>query len=278
MLGSTFEGCRELRLEMIEVYWTLLTPVTLIALILEFYKRTLDFGEIVKRIFLSLFLLWSFEYAIGIVAFLSDGIVERMGGLKRLPLVLEQLHKNFKGDMPGMMQFRQMLIFLINFACYLIALLSFYLTEIISHFLYAILYVVSPLAFLCMIPSQTQHIAKNIYKGIINIAVWRVLWSILGAMLFEFIRSPVANWGNFFMGALTNLCIGASMLLIPFFTRSLINDGGTGVASGAMALASLPVARGIQGIPLRALRSTARLGKRLITGKRKKGGSNEQKK
>ena len=55
MLGSTFEGCRGLRLEMVEVYWLLLTPVTLIAMVLEFYKRTLDFGEIVKRVFLSLF-------------------------------------------------------------------------------------------------------------------------------------------------------------------------------------------------------------------------------
>ena len=81
MRGLTFEGCRGLRLEMVEVYWLLLTPVTLIAMVLEFYKRTLDFGEIVKRVFLSLFFLWSFEYVTEIIAFFSDGIVERMGGV-----------------------------------------------------------------------------------------------------------------------------------------------------------------------------------------------------
>ena len=249
MLGLTFEGCRGLRLEMIEVYWLLLTPVALITMTLEFYRRTLDFGEIVKRIFISLFLLWSFEYAIEIIAMISDGIVEKMGGLDRLSQVLGQLKKNFQGDMPGMIQFKQMLLFLLSFACYLIALLSFYLTELISYFIYAILYVVSPLAFLCVIPSQTQHIPKNIYKGIINIAIWRVLWAILGAMLFEFVNSPLATWDNFIISGLTNLCIGASMLLIPFFASSLINNGGSSVASGAIALGVSPVADGIKAIP-----------------------------
>lgn len=269
MLGSTFEGCRELRLEMIGIYWLLLTPVTLITLVLEFYSRTLDFGEIIKRVFLSLFLLWSFEYVMEIIAFVSDSIVERMGGLGRLSGVVEELHKNFHGERPGMMQFRQMLIFLINFVCYLIALLSFYLTEVVSHFIYAILYVVSPLAFLCMIPAQTRHIAKNIYKGIINIAIWRILWAILAAMLFEFIRSPMATWDNFIMGALVNLCIGASMLLIPFFTHSLINDGGSGVASGALALGTLPVAGGIKALPRTALHKMTKFSKKLRKTKRR---------
>ena len=275
MLGSTFEGCRGLRLEMVEVYWLLLTPVTLIAMVLEFYKRTLDFGEIVKRVFLSLFFLWSFEYVTEIIAFVSDGIVERMGGLGRLSKVLKELQKSFQGEMPGMMQFRQMLIFLINFACYLIALLSFYLTEILSHFIYAVLYVVSPLAFLCMIPTQTQHIPKNIYKGIINIAIWRILWSILGAMLFEFIRSPMVTWGNFVMSALVNLCIGASMLLIPFFASSLVSDGGRGVASAAVSLGTLPVLGGIKGIPMRAFRRITKKRKGHMTKRKTRGLSNE---
>ena len=230
---------------MIEIYWLLLTPVTLIALILEFYQRTLDFGEIIRRVFISLFLLWSFEYATNLIAWVSDGIVERMGGMGRLGQVLKKLDQSFQGQMPSVTQVRQLLTFLINFVCYAIALLSFYLTEIISQFLYAILYVVSPLAFLCMIPSGTGHIAKNIYKGIINVAVWRILWAILGAMLFDFISSPIASWGNFFMGALVNLCIGVSMLFIPFFASSLINDGASRVVERVMERGTRPVKNSI---------------------------------
>ena len=238
MLGNTFTGCRELRLEMVELYWILLTPVTLITCILEFYRKSLDFGEIVKRVFLSLFLLWSFEYVMEVIAFMSDGIVERMGGMGRIEKVFQHFSLE---DMPGVMQFQKMLIFLVSFLCYLLALMSFYLTEILSYFIYAVLYVMSPLAFLCLIPCATQHIARNIYKGIINVAVWRVIWSILGAMLFELIRSPIANWDNFFMAALINLCIGVSMLMVPFFTSSLLSDGGSSVASRAMDMGTQPV-------------------------------------
>ena len=182
-------------------------------------------------------------------------------GLGRLAQVLEKLKKSFDGQMPGLMDIGRVFIFLINFICYFAALLSFYLTEILTQFLYAILYVVSPLAFLCIIPNQTGHIAKNIYKGVIQIAMWRILWAILGAMLFEFISSPIANWQNFFMGALTNLCIGAAMLFIPFFTSSLLSDGGASVASRGMEIG--------RGLPYRAYQKIRNL-------KNKKGDGHEQ--
>ena len=247
---TIFEGCKALRLEMVGIYWTLLTPVVLMAMIFEFFKRSLDFGEILKRIVVSIFLLWSFEYVVHVVAMIADGITVKMDGENKMALVVEHLQKNFTAEFPSMMQFRQMLLFVVSFICYVVAILSFYLTDIISNFVYMVLYVVSPLGFLCFIPTSTQNIAKNIYRGIINVAVWRVLWSIMANFLFEVVRSPMNDWGNFLMGALINLCVGISMLLIPFFTRSLLSDGLAGVSSTVMATATMPVAQGIKRFPI----------------------------
>ena len=256
MIGL-LEGCKALRLEMVGIYWTLLTPVVLMAMILEFFKKTLDFGEILKRVIISLLLLWSFEYVAHVISVISDGIIEKMGGDEKLSFVVEQLQKNFSTEFPSMIQFRQMLLFSVSFLCYMVATLSFYLTEIISSFVYGVLYVVSPLAFLCFIPTSTQNIAKNVYRGIITVAVWRILWSIMANILFEVVRSPMNDWSNFFMAAMVNLCIGISMLLVPLFARSLLSDGLADVASSAMAVGTVPAgmaARGLRKIAARPLR------------------------
>ena len=256
-MSSILEGCKALRLEMVGIYWNLLTPVVLMAMILEFFKKSLDFGDILKRVIISLLLLWSFEYVAHVISVISDGIIEKMGGDEKLSFVLEQLQKNFSAEFPSMIQFRQMLLFAVSFFCYMVASLSFYLTEIISSFVYGVLYVVSPLAFLCFIPTSTQNIAKNVYRGIITVAVWRILWSIMANILFDVVRSPMNDWSNFFMAAMVNLCIGISMLLVPLFARSLLGDGLAGVASSAMAVGTVPAgmaARGLRKMAARPLR------------------------
>ena len=249
MLGNTFKECVGLRLEMVELYWLLLTPITLITICIEFYKQSLNFSEIIRRILLSILLLYSFEYIVETIALLSDGIVNKMGGLGRLKQVLEHLSQSYKDEAPSWIQFKQMVLFIINILCYIITLMSFYAIEIVSQFLYAILYVISPLVFLCMIPSQTQHIPANLYKGITNIAIWRIIWAILGAMLFEFIKSPMIEESNIILVILTNLCIAISMLVVPIFTGYLLTDGGSGVASQMAGIATSPVVRPLKRLP-----------------------------
>ena len=165
-----------------------------------------------------------------------------------------ELKAMFKSDAPGMFKFRQMVIFVLSQSSFLLALLSFYLTDILAHFIYAILYVVSPLAFLCLVPKATMHVPKNLFKGIVTVMVWKVLWSILGMIIFAFVTNPVHDWENFFVTVTINVAIGLSMLAIPLFTRSLINDGLEGMASSVMGATTIPLARGIARTILRQAR------------------------
>ena len=83
MLGSIFKDCYALRQEMVDIYWILLTPVTVGTMILEFYKQTLNFGEILKRVVISITFVLGFEYITEIIASVSNGIIERIGGIER---------------------------------------------------------------------------------------------------------------------------------------------------------------------------------------------------
>jgi hypothetical protein len=91
---------------------------------------------------------------------------------------------------------------------------------------------------LMYISGRTAFVTSNLYKGLINVVTWKILWSILGVMLLKLATSPsVGDWDNFLTSILVNLCIGLSMLFIPFTTKSLINDG---MSSAASALAAAP--------------------------------------
>ena len=213
------EVCGELRTEMIDIYHTLLVPVTLLTVIFEFFKKELNFDEIAKRVILSFILLYAFEYIVDILTFISNGIIGRLDGISSINDLPGELKSLYKSDTPGFFKFRQMLIFALSQCSFLLAYLSFYLTDILAHFIYAILYVVSPLAFLCLIPKATMHIPKNIFKGIITVMVWKVLWSVLGAMILAFVKSPVHDWENFLVTVAINISIGVSMLAIPCSPR-----------------------------------------------------------
>ena len=118
---------------------------------------------------------------------------------------------------------------------YFFTLLSFYLIEIISQVLYIILYIISPLTFLCFVPSETKHISINIFTGITKIAIWRIMWTILGMILFELVKSPMGGAGNFIIIFLTNICIAFSMLFVPFFTSAILSDGGSGMSARVLS-------------------------------------------
>ena len=67
---------------------------------------------------------------------------------------------------------------------------------------------------------------SNLYRGLISVAVWKVMWTLLGSLLLKLALNPkVVGVEDYFLSMVVNLLIGLSMLLIPLFTKSLIADG-----------------------------------------------------
>ena len=71
------------------------------------------------------------------------------------------------------------------------------------------------------------------------------------------------------MSILVNLCISFSMLLIPFFTRSLLNDGLGSTSTAVMAVATAPIVRGVTATPKIAYRG-AKASLQYLNKKRRK--------
>ena len=255
-------AAREIRSELVELYWFFLGFVVVISILLELFSvsdRKIGPNGILKRVIISMILLWSFEDVINTIGMVTDGIVEKVGGNANLESLLANIKNSYEAQMPGMFKFQQMLLYILGLGCYMISLLGYYLTEVSINFVYTILYILSPLLILAYVSESTAYITKNMYKGLFQVALWKITWCVLGSLLLKLTAIPqAADWDDFFMQSLLNLFIGISMLMIPLFTKGLLADGLASVASGIAGASTMPLSMFMSKLPLNTLKGGAK--------------------
>jgi hypothetical protein len=241
--------CRELRGNLVLIYWILIIPLTTFLCILEMFKvhdQNPNIPNVVKRAVTSIILLISFNECLHIISFVGDGIIERIGGMNNIRLVLQEMWKVLKKTEVSWIHYKEMVIFFISLLAYIAAYLGAFIADALVHFCWSILYVVSPLMILSYIPEGTSGTCKNLYRSLCTVMCWKILWAILGALLLKLSTSAPLQDGNDYNAILIvvmNLFIGASMLFVPFATKSIISDGLSNFASGLAAVPAMATQR-----------------------------------
>ena len=250
--------CSQLYGEMVTIYWMLILPLIVFLIILELFKTTdkqPDAGKVIVRAVTSILLLVSFKETINFIAFIGDGIAERIDGLAKMTQIIEVFDSNLNRDAPALYKLREVTIFLLNFLSYFLAYFGIFIIEALIHFCWAILYICAPLMILCYIPEQTASISKNLYKGLLTVVSWKILWSILGVLLLKLAVEPTTEDSeNLIKVAVINLCIALSIMLVPLFSKSLLGDGLTSFTSSIAAvpgIAAMGVGKSLLSMPVK---------------------------
>ena len=230
------EVCNELHSEFVTLYWLMILPLTVLLIMLEFFKteeKEPNATRVLTRAVISIVLLVSFKETINLIAFIGDGISNRIDGLTSMEEVATTLLNGFSREAPTLYKIREAFIFLLNFVSYVLAYFGIFIANALIHFVWSILYVCAPLMILCHIPESTANVCKNLYKGLLTVISWKLLWSILSILLLKLAAEQTTeNSDNAINTAIINLSIALSILFIPFFSKSLIGDGLSGVATG----------------------------------------------
>ena len=270
------EAAREMRAELVDMYWTMLVIVTLFVAVFEFFKMDQgrpDPNRILKRVVLSIIMLWSFDETVNLVGALTDGIAERIGGTENLKALFAEIKRSHGENSPGLFQYRQMLMYYLSAICYIVALVGYFVTDVSIHFVYTVLYVLSPLMILAYVPEGTAHITANLYRGILQVSLWKVLWCLMGNLLFRLADvSDMGDTDNMIMRPVLNIIIAISMFRIPFFASSLLGDGLLGTAKGIGQGVTLPLSRSVGRTSFKAAGGTGREAASGFRGTRKSAG------
>jgi hypothetical protein len=247
MFENLHNHARVLHGEMVGIFWIILPSLVAVLIVLEILKND-DSGpnvaSILKRVLLCIFMLWSFDFVVNIIAMVSDGITHKIRGTEDVWQALKQLGPDSSKSSGSMFDIREHIVYFFAIASYLIAYIGFFASTALVNFVWAILYIVAPLIFPCFVARTTAPIVANLYRGLISVATWKILWTLLGSLLIKMAMNPkIVGIEDYFLSMVINLLIGLSMLLIPLFTRSLISDGLQSAASGLAAAPGLLTAR-----------------------------------
>lgn len=222
----------ELHSELVKMYWVLLVPFVVFLCAIEILKdENPNLKEIFRRIIISVILLYTFDWVVESIAVVGDAVTEKINGLEKLSEVLSNIGPNYSGN-DSWFNLRETAIYVFSLASYVIAYLGFFVATALTHFVWTILYVCAPLMILMYVSRHTSSVTMSLYKGLIQVVIWKCLWSVLGVLLLKLAIQPqVSGLEDYLMSMIVNLCIGISMLFIPIATRSLISDGMSQMAS-----------------------------------------------
>lgn len=230
----------ELHAQMVQMYWVLLVPFVAFLFVLEVIRDdNPNLRDLFRRIVFSVLLLLTFDWTLQTIAVLGDAVTEKINGLQRLSEVLQNIGPNYSGK-DSWFNVRETILYVFSIAAYLIAYLGFFVATALTHFVWTVLYVASPLMILMYVSRHTAQVTMSLYKGLVQVVIWKILWSILGVLLLKLAMQPeITGLEDYIMSIVVNLCIGFSMLFIPLATKSLLSDGMSSVASSLAAVPAI---------------------------------------
>ncbi|MBF0300320.1 MAG: hypothetical protein HQK51_16490 [Oligoflexia bacterium] len=242
-------ACHELKGNIDLIYWILLPLFTSFCILLEYFKfeeARPDVIRIIRRMVISVLLFVSFSECLHIIAEITEGLVQKIGGITSLQMVLDEVTQRNSKITMSWVKFKEYLIFTLNLLSYMVAYLGIFVANALINFVWAVLYIISPLMILMYVHEGTAYITTNLYKGILTVASWKILWSILAVLILKFVT--VNNFSqngddNFLTAIMVNFFIGFSMLFIPITTRSILSDGLSNVGSHYAQLSTVTLTR-----------------------------------
>lgn len=248
---------RDLHQEFVHVYYLMLPVFFALAVAVAWFRSPQggpEFLDVLKRAMVSTLLLAAFPDISQAMVYVADGITERIDAMNGIDTVIRMAQQKAQGytfsPTSLLLQFDDLVIATLSFLSYLILYVARYLMIAMYHFFWLFFMVASPLLLLFNLFAGTSQITTNLFKGMAEVASWKIVWAILGAMLtaLSFGDAYKAE-GSYLTIMVMNFVIATAMLMTPMMVRSIVNGGLQSMSTqiGAATVAAMAAA------PIRAV-------------------------
>lgn len=251
LLGSLMQ---DLHKEFVHMYYMLLPIAFTLAVVIAWFRSpsgSPEFIQIIKRTVVSTLLLAAFPEISSGILLVADGIAERIDQLNGLDTVMRMAQEKsdtYSTSVTSMIiAFNDLMIAGLSFISFLVLYIARYLTVAMYHFFWTFYMVSAPLLLLFNLFEGTQQITTNLFKGMIEVASWKIAWAILGAMLMALsFGDAYQAEGSYITLIVMNFVIAVAMLMTPMIVSSLVGKGLTSMApaigtAAATAMAAAPL-------------------------------------
>ena len=230
LLGSLM---RDLNSEFVRMYYILLPVFFMLALVVAWFKSpggSPDFLDILKRAFISTILLVAFPEITQAIIAVADGITEKIDQMNGLDAVIrmakEKASTYSSSATPSLLMFNDLIMAMLSFLSYLAVYIARYLMIALYQFFWVFFTVSAPLLLLFNLFAGTSQITANLFKGMIEVASWKIVWAILGAMLTALSFGDIYKVeGDYVTLIVMNFVIAIAMLMTPMMVKSIVGGG-----------------------------------------------------
>jgi hypothetical protein len=264
LLGSLMN---DLHQEFVRMFYLLLPVFFLLAVAIAWFRSPAgspEFLDILKRTVVATILLVAFPDISKAILNVADAIALRIDELNGIDAVLKMAEEKSEGYTFSatslLLQFDDLIIATLSILSYVVLYVARYLTIAMYHFFWLFFMVSSPLLILFHLFEGTSQITRNLFSGMIEVACWKIVWAILGAMLTSLAFGDAYQAeGSYLTIVVMNFVIASAMLLTPMMVRSVSSGGIQSMSSkiGTAAVAAF-VAAPLKISQLASLEKTSR--------------------
>ncbi len=226
------------------VYYMALPVAILMAVAMGYLQSGgADYVDTLKRVFVATILLVAFPDISQAIIGVCDGIAHKIDDMSGLETVLRMAQEKSESYSTAknvlLLKFNDLVIAILSFLSFMILYISRYLTIAMYYFFWVLLSVVSPIMILFYIFPKTSYMTGNLFKGLIEVASWKIIWSILSAMLTALSFGNIYQTeGHYATLIVLNFVIALAMLMTPMIVKSIVGEGAQAMA-GALGAASI---------------------------------------
>lgn len=238
---------RDLHHMLVGIYYMALPVAILMAIVMGYLQSGgADYVDTIKRVFVATLLLVAFPDISQAIIGVCDGIAHRIDDMSGLETVMRMAQEKSESYSTAknvlLLKFNDLVIAILSFLSFLILYISRYLTIAMYYFFWVLLSIVSPIMILFYIFPKTSYMTGNLFKGLIEVASWKIIWAILSAMLTSLSFGNIYQTeGHYATLIVLNFVIAIAMLMTPMIVKSIVGEGAHAMAGtlGAASVASM---------------------------------------
>lgn len=255
----------QLHTKLRDSYYLLLPLFFLVSLTFTWFRAQAsgpDFLESVKRAFVSTLLLVGFQEITDAILFITSGLADKISDMQGLDMFLQMAGEKSQSYAVStnsmLIGFNDLIIATLTFLSYFLLYFARYVMVAVYHVSWIFLSVVAPIVLLFHLFSVKMTL--NLFKSLIEIASWKIVWAVLSAMLAALpFGSAYATSGGYLTIIVMNFVIAISMLATPMIVKSF---SGSGFSSFASSLAPVTAAA-MAAAPMKAM-AASKIGRAAI--------------
>ena len=226
------------------VFYGLAVVLVLIGVISEYFKLPIGgmafTPELIGRVLIAALLLHSYPEVTNTMSDVTDALANRIGDYNNFNLVTARMKEKLDTMVWSWTAVKDSIIMLFSFVTFFILYISVFITNAGVIYVWTILYVFSPILIAFFILPATAGATKALYRTLIEVCMWKIVWATLAALLWSSALSDMNKADINFLTVISfNLILALSLLATPIVVSALASKGLSSVASSAIGTAAM---------------------------------------